>query len=123
MLKPKSIQSSGCINIHQTSPKRLNKRYLSPRKLMATVLWDRKGALMVEFMQQGTTITSEMLCETLQQLRRAIQYKKHGMLTYGVVLLYDNVIPRKGTAARTLALLEHFNWEFLITLVTVLISF
>jgi hypothetical protein len=31
---------------------------------MATVFWDRKGVLMVEFMQQETTITSETYCET-----------------------------------------------------------
>jgi hypothetical protein len=48
---------------------------LSVRKLMATVFWDRKGVLTVEFMQQGTTITSEVYCETLRKLRRAIQKK------------------------------------------------
>jgi transposase len=31
------------------------------------------------------------------------------MLTSGVVLLHDNACPH--TAARTSALLEHFNWE------------
>jgi hypothetical protein len=31
------------------------------------------------------------------------------MLTYGVVLLYDNARPH--IAARTRALLEHLNWE------------
>jgi hypothetical protein len=31
------------------------------------------------------------------------------MLTFGIVLLHDN--PRLHTAARTSALLEHFNWE------------
>jgi hypothetical protein len=31
----------------------------------ATVLWERKGVLMVEFMQQVTTIKSEVYCETL----------------------------------------------------------
>jgi histone-lysine N-methyltransferase SETMAR len=41
-------------------------------------------------------------------LRRAIQNKRHGMLTYGV-LLHDNARPH--TAARTRALLEHFSWE------------
>jgi hypothetical protein len=34
-----------------------SKQTLSARKLMTTVFWDRKGVLMVEFMQQGTTIT------------------------------------------------------------------
>jgi hypothetical protein len=55
MLKLKSSQSSGCTHSPE-EPKRLNKR-LPVRKLMATVFWDRKGVLMVEFMQQGTIIT------------------------------------------------------------------
>jgi hypothetical protein len=38
---------------------------------MATVFWDRKGVLMVEFMEQGATITSEVFCETLRKLLRA----------------------------------------------------
>jgi hypothetical protein len=39
-----------------------------------------------------------------------IQKERHGMLTYGVrvLLLHDNLRPH--TAARTRALLEHFNW-------------
>jgi hypothetical protein len=88
--------------------KLLNKRLLA-RKLIETVFWEGKGVLIVEF-KQGTTMTSEMYCETLRKLRRAIQNKRHGMLTYGVfiVLLHDNARPY--TAAPTRALLEHFNW-------------
>jgi hypothetical protein len=37
-----------------------SKQMLSASWLMATVIWDRKGVLMVEFMQQGTTISSEV---------------------------------------------------------------
>jgi hypothetical protein len=69
--------------------------------MMASVFWNRKGVLMVEFMQQWTTIMSEVYCETLKKLRRATQNKMHGMLTSGVlvVALHDNVRPH--TAART----------------------
>jgi hypothetical protein len=35
---------------------------------MATVFWDMKVVLMLEFMQQGTTIMSEMYCETKKNL-------------------------------------------------------
>jgi hypothetical protein len=59
MLKPMLSQSSGCTHIHQTSRKILNK-CLPTRKPMAAVFWDRKVVLMVEFMQQETTITSEV---------------------------------------------------------------
>jgi histone-lysine N-methyltransferase SETMAR len=64
---------------------------------------------MVEFMQQGTTITSEVYCETLKELRMAIQNKRCGMLTSGVVLFHDNARPN--TTARTRTLLELFNSE------------
>jgi hypothetical protein len=64
---------------------------------------------MVEFMQQGTTVTSQVCCETLKELRRDIQNKMRGMLTYSVVLLHDNALPCTATCTR--ALLEHFNWE------------
>jgi hypothetical protein len=64
MLKRKSTQSSGCTH-SPNKPKRF-KEMLFARKLMAAVFWDRKGVLMLEFMQQGTTITSEVYCETLK---------------------------------------------------------
>jgi hypothetical protein len=76
---------------------------------METVFWDRKKVLMVEFMQQGTTITSEVYCETLKKLHRAIQNKRRGIMTSGIVLLHDNVHLYTATCIR--ALLEHFNWE------------
>jgi histone-lysine N-methyltransferase SETMAR len=65
---------------------------------------------MVKFKQQGTTVTSQMYCETLKKLRTARHSEKRcGMLTFGVVLHHDNARPH--TAARSGALLEHFNWE------------
>jgi histone-lysine N-methyltransferase SETMAR len=76
---------------------------------MATVFWDRKGVLLIESMEPGTTITSETYCETLKKLRRAIENKRRGMLTTGVVLLHDNARPH--TAACTQALLQKFRWD------------
>jgi hypothetical protein len=78
--------------MHTHSP---NKPKRFEQKLMATVFCDRKGVLIVEFVQQGT-IMSEMYCETLKKLRRAIQNK--GVECWHPVLLHDNVRPR--TAAR-----------------------
>jgi hypothetical protein len=103
-------QSKQWMHTHSPNkPKSLNKRCLPARKLMASVSWDKKKVLMVEFMQQGTTVTSEVHCKTLKKPSRAIQNKRHGMLTFGVMLLHDNA--RLHTTARTRALLEHFNWE------------
>jgi hypothetical protein len=53
---------------HTHSSNTLKKfKQTSARKLMATVCWNRKGVLMVEFKQQGTTVTSEVYCETLKE--------------------------------------------------------
>jgi hypothetical protein len=73
------------------------------QKADASVSWDRKGVLMVEFMEQMTTVMSEVYCKTLKEFHRAIQNKRRGIPTAGVVLLHDNVRPC--TAARTQALL------------------
>jgi hypothetical protein len=64
--EPKSSQSSGCISIRRTGRKSSNKR-LPARMLMATAFWGRKRVLMVEFMQQGTTIASQVYFETLKK--------------------------------------------------------
>jgi transposase len=58
---------------------------------------------MVAFMQQETTITSEVFCETPKEPRMAIENQRRGLL------LHDNV--RQHIAARTRALLEHFNCD------------
>jgi transposase len=63
-----------------------------------------------EFMAPGTTIMSEVYCETRNKLQRSIQNKWRGMLTKGIVLLHDNA--RHHTTAHTNALIKLFNWEF-----------
>jgi hypothetical protein len=97
-------QSKQWLHIHSPNNPKKIKETLSTKKLMTTVFCDRKGVLMMEFMQQGTTITSEVYCETLK--RNCV---RRGMLTFGVVLLRDHARPH--TAACTRALLKHFNWE------------
>ncbi|GBM40091.1 hypothetical protein AVEN_246002-1 [Araneus ventricosus] len=78
---------------------------------MASVFWDRHGDLLVDFMQRGTTINALAYGQTLRQLRRAIQNKRRGTLTEGILLLHDNAKPH--TAAQTRALLDSFGWEVL----------
>jgi hypothetical protein len=91
---------------HQISWKKFKQKFTA-RKLTAAVFWDRKGMLMVEFIQ-GTTM-SQVKWKLLKILQRAIKNKRCGMLTYGVMLFHDNACLH--TAARTRALLVHFNWE------------
>jgi len=79
---------------HTGSPKRKKfKQTFSKRKIMCTVFWDRQGVLLVEFLPQGTTINSAVYCETLKKMRRAIQNKRHGMLSATILLLHNNTRP------------------------------
>ena len=59
---------------------------------MATVFWDEKGVLLLEFMPQKTTITGETYANTITALREAIKEKRRGKLSADVLLLHDNVL-------------------------------
>lgn len=97
--------------MHTNSPNKPTKfkQTFNNHKIMATVFWDHKGVLLLEFMQPGTTINAESYCETLRRLRRAIQNKRRGLLTSGVVLLHDNARPH--SARVTQELLGQFHWD------------
>ncbi|GFX27903.1 mariner Mos1 transposase [Trichonephila clavipes] len=76
---------------HISSPTRVKaKHILTPRKIMCTVFWDSKGILLIDFLPRGQTINAAGYCETLRKLRRAIQNKRRGFLSKGVVFLHDN---------------------------------
>lgn len=95
---------------HSTSPKKVKfKQTISARKIMCTVFWDMHGLLLVDFLPRGRTINSETYCETLTKLRRAIQNKRRGMLSKGIVLLHDNARPH--VSHRTQDLIASFGWE------------
>ncbi|GFX84980.1 HTH_48 domain-containing protein [Trichonephila clavipes] len=93
--------------MHSSSPEKVKiKQTISAQKIM---FWDRKGVLLVEFLTRSDTINAAAYCATLQKLRRAIQIKRRGMLSAGVVLLHDNARPH--TANRTQDLITSFGWE------------
>jgi hypothetical protein len=92
-------QSNQCMNTHSPNKPKKFKQTLYARNLMETVFLDRKGKLMVDFMQQGTALTSEVYCETQKEVCRAIQNRRLGMLTSDVMFLHNNARPH--TAART----------------------
>ena len=70
---------------------------------------DKDRVLLVEFMQQGATANAAANCPTQTKLRRAMQNKRLGLLTAGVLLLRDNARPH--SAIRTPNLITSFVWE------------
>ena len=76
---------------HKTSPTpKMFRVEKSAGKFMATVFWDEKGLLLLEFMPQKTTITGQTYANTITTLREAIKEKRRGRLSAGVLLLHDN---------------------------------
>jgi hypothetical protein len=103
MLKPRNSQSRGCTH-SPNKPKKFKQTFA--RKLMATVLWDRKGG--IHATRDHNNVRGVL--RNTKKLHRAIQNKRHGMLTYSVVLLHDSTCLH--TAACTQPLLQHFSREF-----------
>ena len=62
----------------------------SAGKVMATVFWDAKGAIMLDFLLKRSTITGVYYANLLDQLRTAIREKCRGKLSKGVLLQQDN---------------------------------
>lgn len=85
------------------------KRGLSAGKIMATVFWDAKGVLLVEYLPRGQTINAERYSETLLKLKTRIKRKRPGLLTDQVLLMHDNARPH--SAATTQTLLQKFKWD------------
>ena len=62
----------------------------SAGKVMATVFWNAKGVIMLDFLPKRSTITGGYYANLLDQLRTAIREKRWGKLSKGVLLQQDN---------------------------------
>lgn len=65
----------------------------SGKKRMATVFWDRRGILMIDWLPEGQTINSAYYIDQLKRLREKIKEQRRGKLTHGILLLHDNARP------------------------------
>ena len=78
---------------------------------MATVFWDTKGVLLVDFLPPGETVNAARYCETLNKLREAVRRKRPGRLSEGFSLQHDNATPH--TAKMTKEWIQKYGWEVL----------
>ncbi len=84
-------------------------RWTTRQQLMVTVFWDHQGILLVDFIDQGTTINSNRYCETIDELRKAIKNKRPGLFTRKPLLFHDNARPH--SSRFTTEHLGKFKWE------------
>ena len=82
-------------------PPKKSKTQPSAGKVMATVFWDPKGVLMVDYKPAGKSITGAYYADLMKHLRTAIKEKRRGKLSQGVLLLHDNAPVHKSRIAQT----------------------
>ena len=83
------IQSKQWKHVTSPQPKKY-KQVPSAGKVMASVFWDSRDIIMIDYLQKGQTINGAYYAEELRQLRAAIKDKRRGKLRAGVLMLQDN---------------------------------
>ena len=82
-------QSRQWVGPESPRPKKF-KTQLSAGKVKATVFWDAKGVIMLDFLPKRSTITGMYYANLLDQLRTAIREKRRGKLSKDVLMQQDN---------------------------------
>ena len=85
---------------HWLTPAKKFRTQPSASKVMATVFWDSKGIILIDYKPAGTSITGEYYANVIKQLRVAIKEKRRGKLAAGVLLLHDNAPEHKSRVAQ-----------------------
>ena len=60
------------IEAGSSAPKQV-KSERSAKKIMASIFWDAKGVLLIDYLEKGKTINSEYYCNLLDQLDKNIR--------------------------------------------------
>lgn len=71
----------------------------SAGKIMASVFWDAKGVILIDYLPKGQTINGPYYANLIRKLRVAIREKRPGMLSRGVLYHHDNAPAHKSAVA------------------------
>jgi histone-lysine N-methyltransferase SETMAR len=92
-------------------PPRKAKVVASAGKVMASVFWDAKGIIFVDYLEKGRTINAVYYCELLEKLKAAIAEKRPHMKKKKVLFHHDNAPPH--SAGLTASKLDELRFEML----------
>lgn len=87
------------------------KSRLSAGKVLATVFFDWRGVLHIDFLHDRRTVNAAYYCQLLESVKAAYKNKRRGIPIRDVILLHDNARPH--TAVLTRNKLEEMHWETL----------
>ena len=83
----------------------------SVKKVMATVFWDSKGVVLVDFLEDKKTVTGAYYVEVSRKLRAKLAQKRPGELHCGILFHHDNAPAHSSWIVRDI--LREFRWELL----------
>ena len=66
---------------------------------MASVFWDAKGILLIDYFPRGQTIIGDYYTNLIRRLRETIKQKRRGKLSGKVLFHQDNAAVHKSTVA------------------------
>lgn len=98
------IQSAQWVFPNERAPKKA-KTTQSAGKVMATVFWDSKGIIHIDYLPKGQTITGEYYCNVLEQFDKNLKEKRPHLARKKVLFHHDNA-PAHSSAIATAKLVE-----------------
>ena len=96
------------IEAGSSAPKQV-KSERSAKKIMASIFWDAKGVLLIDYLEKGKTINSEYYCNLLDQLDKNIREKRPGLQKKTIIFHQDNA--RVHTGFLTMVKLNELKYE------------
>ncbi|XP_026316211.1 histone-lysine N-methyltransferase SETMAR-like [Hyposmocoma kahamanoa] len=87
------------------------KTRLSAEKVLATIFFDSRRVLLIDFLHDQRTVNATYYCQVLQSAKTSYRNKRRGVPIRDVILLHDNARPH--TALLTRDKLEELGWETL----------
>lgn len=91
-------QSKQWVEAGGSAPKKA-KSIASAGKVMASVFWDAKGILLIDYLEKGKTITGQYYSNLLDQLDVKIREKRPGLKKKKIIFHQDNAPAHKGALA------------------------
>ena len=79
--------------------------------MLASVFWDAKGILLVDYLQPGKSINSEYYCNLLDQLHDKIREKRPSLQKKKIIFHQDNAPAH--AAQKTIAKITDLKYELL----------
>lgn len=101
-------QSKQWIASGEPAPKKA-KAVLSANKVMATVFWDARGVIYIDYLQKGKTINGEYYASLLQRFHQVLTEKRPHLARKKILFHQDNA--RVHTCAVAMAKIHELHYE------------